>query len=164
LGDVVIATAAVRDETTSGNYIMQEFPATASIEMMTAALTAARESSFHENIHAGIVHSKDSFYAREIKCSFMKDNMDYMSYLKKAGVLVSEMECSIVFTLSSIIGFHLSEGFNVPSNKIISGAVLAVVGDDEVEAIADSEKASLAIERAIDLGFDTFRALYRNES
>ncbi|MGA2654522.1 MAG: nucleoside phosphorylase [Gammaproteobacteria bacterium] len=163
IGDVVIATAAVRDEATSGNYIMLEFPATASIEMMTAALTAARNSKNREHIHAGIVHSKDSFYAREIKCSFMNENKDYMTYLKKAGVLVSEMECSIVFTLSSVIGFHLSEGFNVPHNKIISGAILAVVGTDECEAISDTEKAAEAIESAIELAFNTFKALYKEE-
>ncbi|MFA6037721.1 MAG: nucleoside phosphorylase [Legionellales bacterium] len=160
VGDVVIATAAVRDEDTSGNYMPSEFPATASIEMITAALEAAKNN---ERVHAGIIHSKGSFYAREIKCSFLKENEDYVQYLKKAGVLASEMECSILFILSSIMGFHLAEDFKLPQHKIITGAILAIVGTDE-DAVCETQEAGQSIERAIDLAFETFKQLYVKEA
>ena len=151
-GDVVIASGAVRDDKASWDYIYPEYPAIASFEYVLASHQAAKIIEGTMTVHTGIVHSKSSLYAREMGLSLLAENEQYMSSLKQAGVLVSEMECAQLFILSSLM--RASD----PSRPIFSGAVLAVVGDDE----PFSPKQNLidhAIESAIHLSLETTRQL-----
>src|SRR5438876_1423383 len=59
-GDLVIATAAVRDEGTTPGYVPLGYPAVADFELVAAMLAAAKAAG--QRAHAGIVRSHDSLY------------------------------------------------------------------------------------------------------
>ena len=150
-GDLVIATGAVRDDKASWDYIYKEYPAIASLEFVQACQEASRAmSSTAFKVHTGIVHSKSSLFAREFGFSFIDDNSSYMRTLKRAGVLVSEMECAQLFILSSLhTAFRRSSNSHYPS--ILSGAILAVIGTD-TEYDKDKLMIQKTEEYAIELG------------
>lgn len=161
-GQLVVATGAVRDEHTSMNYIGLEYPAMASTEFVNASLIAGDNLKLMEHIFPGIVHTKDSIFARELGFSHLKENHEYMENLKLAGVVASEMECSHIFVLSSIFNYRATNGFLNLSNSVMAGAILAVVGDDTFKN-SDVNCIDLAVDRAIKLGFETIKVLYALE-
>ena len=59
-GDIVIATAAIRQEGTSREYLPIEFPAAADFSVVSALRDAAAKLGFTH--HIGVIQSKDSFY------------------------------------------------------------------------------------------------------
>lgn len=160
-GSVVIATSAVRDEDTSACYISPSYPAVASIEMINAAHKATELLSLSDVVYSGIVHTKSSFYAREMGQSHLKYNEEYMQSLKNAGVLATEMECSHLFILASLFSHREVQKSGKLSDKILAGGILAVVGDDT--PMSSDDKVDIAIERAISIGFETIKVLAEQE-
>lgn len=150
VGDIVIATGAVRDDKASWDYIYPEYPALASLEYLIAAKRASIAT--HTHPYFGIIHSKSSLYAREFNCSMMPDNENYMNSLRASGVLASEMECAQLFILTSLMRAKLSK-------DILSGCILAIVGDtsafSEDQALIDT-----TIHQVIDLSFQTTKELF----
>ena len=59
-GDIVIATAAIRQEGTSREYLPIEFPAAADFSVVSALRDAAVKLGLTH--HIGVIQSKDSFY------------------------------------------------------------------------------------------------------
>lgn len=106
-GDLVIATAAVRGEGTSNEYLTPDYPAVSDFEVVSALKQAAQKLSsddFGNGYHLGVVHSKDSFYGEvEPDKSAVASDIKYRwnSYLK-AGCLASEMECAAIFSLGLV--------------------------------------------------------------
>lgn len=102
LTDVVIATAAVRDEGTTMHYIPAEYPAVASIDVVCALRNAAQKLGIPA--HTGIVQSKDAFYGEvEPESLPTEEYLRYRWHCWEAGqVLASEMEAAAVFVVSSI--------------------------------------------------------------
>lgn len=127
-GDLIIASAAVRAEGTSYEYLPQGYPAAADFDVVSALVESAEELSSDENgkrYHVGVVHSKDSFYGEvEPDGSAVSDNIKsrWESYLK-CGCLTSEMECAAVFS----VGIARSQ----PDKKIRCGAVLTALWNAE---------------------------------
>ena len=103
-GDLCIASAAVRGEGTTAEYLPPDYPAAADFKVITALAQAAQELSSNETgnmFHVGVVHSKDSFYGEvEPDSSPMAADIKqrWESYLK-CGCLTSEMECAAVFAV-----------------------------------------------------------------
>jgi uridine phosphorylase len=105
-------------------------------------LAASREHA----VKFGIVHSKDSLYAREFRCGPMADeHRIFMDKLRAYGVVASEMEASHLFVLSQVYATQLGQ-------PIRSGCVLGIIGDDA--PFADSALCAQAIERAVDFGME----------
>lgn len=102
IGDVVIATAAVRMECTTRSYLPIEYPAIANIEVVSALLQASKK--LNRKVHLGIVLTTDAFYGNKSEAIWR---------FARANVLSIEMECSAVFTLAGLKGLR-------------SGAILAV--------------------------------------
>jgi uridine phosphorylase len=102
MGDIIIATAAVRADGTTKTYAPVEYPAVADMGVATALIRAAEKLGIRT--HAGIVMTTDSFYA---------EDYDVWS---KARVLSAEMECSAIFTIAGLRGLK-------------AGAILAVDGN-----------------------------------
>ena len=103
-GDLVIATAAIRDEGTSRQYLPLEFPAVADPQIVAAYIEACRRSKIR--YHTGVVHSKDSFYG-EVESSRMPMAEQLQSRWKAwiaGGALCSEMEAATLFIVSSVLG------------------------------------------------------------
>jgi uridine phosphorylase len=101
VGDIVIASAAVRNDGTSRNYVPIEYPAVADFNVTTALFQAAKESK--RKVHFGTVLTSDAFYG----------DVDILKRWSRFNVLSVEMECSAIFTLSKL-------------RKLKAGAILAV--------------------------------------
>ena len=104
MGDIVVASAAVRADGTSRIYAPLEFPAVADFDVSTALLQAAKK--FKSKTHFGVVLSTDAFYG------------DYknLKRWRKFGVLAVEMESSVIFTIAAL-------------KKLKAGSILAVDGN-----------------------------------
>ena len=102
MGDLVVATAAVRADGASKAFMPVEYPAVASFDVVSALLQAARK--LKKKVHLGVVLSSDAFYC---------DDDAAMSRLSEANVMSVEMESSVIFTLAGM-------------KSLRSGAILAV--------------------------------------
>ncbi len=105
MGDIVIATSAVRADGASRAFMPVEYPAVASFEVISALVQAAKR--LEKKAHVGMVWSSDAFYC---------DDPATVSRLSKANVLSVEMECSTIFTLAGM-------------KKLKSGAIMAIDGN-----------------------------------
>ena len=117
-GDIFIATAAVRDDGTSKQYMPIEFPAVASHNVVSSLIRASKNLKIDSKV--GICQSKDSFFGET-----EPDRMPVAPYLdfkwkswQGGGVGASEMEAATLFTLSQI-------------KRIEAGAILAIETSDK---------------------------------
>lgn len=110
VGDLIIATGAVRDEGTSHNYAPGIYPAIAHPDVVAALRTSAdREGARY---HLGLIRSTDSFYEGERK----QEIIDKWRLLRVAAF---EMESSAMFTIASIWGC-LAGSILVPGSNLIT--------------------------------------------
>ncbi len=144
-GQLIVATASVRDEGTALQYVPLAYPAVASHEVvqeMIAALAAEGTSG-----HVGVVQSKDSFYGQTRPGSMptaarLSERWDAW---RKSGVLVSEMECATLFTVAALRGMR-------------AGAILLCVNEPPyVESTSAIEE--LPIEDLVKAAIATVRRL-----
>ncbi len=102
-GDIVIATASIRQDGTGNEYLPIEFPAVADFDAVTALVQAAQKLDLR--YHTGVVHCKDSFYGQHSPSRMpiadqLKDKWN--AYIQ-GGALASEMESSTIFLISGIL-------------------------------------------------------------
>jgi uridine phosphorylase len=149
-GQVVIVTGAVRDEQTSHHYAPAEYPAIADPHAVRALIEGARRAGLADETFLGICHSKASLYGREFgRGPAGEDNLAYTSWLRRCGVIASEMEASALFVLASTAE-PTAETVSRPKATICrAGAVLAVFATDDSQMNFDVGAADLAEERAI---------------
>lgn len=102
-GDIIIASAAVRQEGTGLHYMPIEFPAAADTKVLLNLIHSAEKLSLR--YHSGIVQSKDSFYGQhEPKRMPVEAELIYKwNAWKQAGVLASEMETATLFVVASVL-------------------------------------------------------------
>jgi uridine phosphorylase len=159
-GDLAIATAAVRDDHATTCYLPKEFPAIASYEVVEAAVSATKKIPHTGNVHVGIFHSKDSLYAREFKQGpLAKKNADYMTQLKNAGVIASEMEASMLFTLCNISDARRKNRDLFSKDRILAGAICSVLGEED--DFGDPTMVQKMIQEMIEIGIQSFFELHR---
>jgi uridine phosphorylase len=104
MGDIVIATSAVRADGTSRNYAPIELPAVADFNVTSALVDAAHK--LRQKVHFGPVLTSDAFYGE----------LDNLRLWSKYNVLSVEMESSTIFTLANV-------------KKLKAGSILAVDGN-----------------------------------
>lgn len=115
LGDLVITTGAVRDDGTSRSYVLPEYPAVASWEVVGALVTAARARGVRHAV--GVTWSLDAFYGRNavLGGDGAIESMSFGGYrapelesrivaMRDARVQNCEMESGILLTLASLFG------------------------------------------------------------
>lgn len=122
VGDIIISTGAVRLEGTSKHYVMPEYPAVASYDVVLALIEAAEILGVR--YHVGLTASSDSFYVGQERPGF-KDYLPpfqrgLVQYLRSVNVLNFEMEAALIFTLANIYGLR-------------AGAVCAAIANRETE-------------------------------
>jgi uridine phosphorylase len=128
--DLVVATAAVRDEGTTPGYVPLGYPAVADFELAQSMLAAGRGLNYR--IHAGIVRSHDSLYT-DLHASRMPRREELEQALRvwhRAQVLCNDMESSAIFVLCAL-------------RKLRGGSVLTVVNEPGEEDIEASRVAAL---------------------
>ena len=110
-GDLVIATAAVRDDGTSREYLHESYPAAADFNIVRALADEAAtlcDSTVGNGYHVGVVQSKDSFYGETdpesmpISDALLKRWESYV----RLGCLTSEMECAAIFAVAQTRGVY----------------------------------------------------------
>ena len=128
VGDLVITSAAVRDEGTSPQYMPLAFPAVADLDVTLALREAAERLGVR--YHVGITQSKDSFYGqRQPEPMPVADQL--LSRWKAwiaGGVLCSEMEAAAIFVVSSVL-------------RKRAGGIMLVVGNQELPPLPPEEHA-----------------------
>ena len=153
-GDLVIASAAIRSEGTSKEYLPDEFPAVADFSITSALKISAEKlcsDNEYDRCHVGVVHSKDSFYG-ETNPEDMP--VDYMLLNKwnayvKAGCLTSEMECAAIFSVALARGVR-------------AGAVLTVLWNVERSKNNLPDNIVSSSEKAIKCAIDAMKILIKN--
>lgn len=112
-GDVVIATAAIRQEGTSREYLPIEFPAAANFDIVAALREAARALGLRQ--HTGVIQSKDSFYGeiRPAQQPIAGELLAKWQAWKAAGALTSEMETAALFIVSQVLHVRCGAVLNV---------------------------------------------------
>ncbi len=163
-GDLVVATAAVRDEGSSRAYAPVEVPAVAHPDWVAALVQGARDCGVAERTFAGSVHTKDSLFGREFGYGpLAEEHHRYRETLTSLGVLASEMECAQLFTLAAVHGRNVAPVAAVSASAEIvkCGALLAVIGGET--PFASSEEARAAEQRAVEVALAGLAALWRAE-
>lgn len=154
-GDLCIATAAVRGEGTSYEYLPKDYPAVADFEVVSALKLAAESLSADEDgnrYHVGVVQSKDSFYGETNPETMpVKQFLDerWSGYLK-CGCLTSEMEAAAIFSVAIARGVR-------------AGAVLTAIWNVERSNAGLPDKQCMSSERAIKCSIEAIRYLIKNK-
>lgn len=154
-GDLVIATAAVRGEGTSREYIPIDYPAVADFEVVSALVDSAKTLSDNidgKRYHVGVVQSKDSFYG-EIEPEKMPVK-DYLlerwdAYVR-CGCLTSEMEAAAIFAVAQARGVR-------------AGAVLTALWNVERTKAGLPDTVCKSSERAIKCAIGAIERLVEQE-
>lgn len=158
VGDLVIGTGAVRDEGASRNYVPLEYPSIASPELVLAGQNAARRIGFADRTSCGLVHSKDSLFAREYGVGPMaEESRRYMAILKAAGVVASEMESSHLFVLAMLFSHELAVADGDGLQQVLAGSILGIIGDEG--PFAPAEQAKLTVADSVKLAIETVKEL-----
>jgi len=144
--DLVVATAAVRDEGTTPGYVPLGYPAVADFELVQAMMAAGRAHNYR--IHAGIVRSHDSLYS-DLHAESMPRREALEQALQvwhRSRVLCNDMESSTIFVICSIMGLR-------------GGSVLTVVNEPGEEAIDPKRVASLDLTPMFRVALDAILTL-----
>ena len=150
-GDIVIASSAIRQEGTSKEYVPVEFPAVASIEIVNALRTSAKNLNYVS--HTGTVHCKDSFYGqhnpKKMPVSYELEQK-WQAWIK-AGALASEMETASLFIVASYL--HLK-----------AAAVLTVVWNQERENAGFKGEKNLDVDKEIKVAIEAIKLLIEEDN
>ena len=103
-GDLVVASAAIRMDGTSREYMPLEFPAAADFTVTAALAEAARETG--SRVHVGVVQCKDSFYGQHSPESMATapELTDKWQAWMKGGCLASELESAALYIAAAVRG------------------------------------------------------------
>ncbi|ATF90991.1 nucleoside phosphorylase [Cedecea neteri] len=103
LGDLVIATAAVRDDGTSNMYIAKGYPACADIGLVHHLAQQAKRLGYAS--HCGYVRSHDSFYTER------EDEIN--QFWSGKGILAADMETAPLMVVGALRGLRIASVLNV---------------------------------------------------
>jgi uridine phosphorylase len=151
IGDLVVASGAVRLDGASQAYVRPEYPAVAHPEAVMALVEACESLGYR--YHVGITASTDSWYLGQGRPGF-NDYVPSFSRmllpdLQAAGVLNLEMESSALLTIANVYRLRAGAIFAVVANRIqdtfqvmgVDHAVNAVNRAAVLLAEMDREKA-----------------------
>jgi len=143
IGELIIATGAVREDGASAMYVDKQFPATANFALASTMVDLAKQNEYKH--HVGLVRSHDGFY--------MDEEMDIMRYWSKKNILGSDMETAALFVVGALRGVAVASVLN---NVVLYEGDLKEGINDYVneKALADEGER-----REILLALETFRTL-----
>ena len=142
IGDMVVATAAAREEGTTKRYESAVYPAAPDYDVLSALVDAAEAND--EDIHVGPIVSDDAFYA---------ESEEYVDDWAAANLLAIEMEAAAVFSLARRKGMGAGAICTVDGN-LVEGTQKGADGDEELPP-----KARNNVERAITITLEAAASL-----
>jgi len=143
IGDMVIATAAAKEEGTTKRYESVAYPAAPDFGTTRALVDAAEDRN--EEVHLGPVVTDDGYYA---------ETDEYVADWEAAGLLAVEMEAAALFTVARRHGIRAGALCTVDGNL--------VAGTQKIEAEAGEElpkKARNNVERMITVALEAATSL-----
>ena len=138
IGDVVVATAAAKNEGTTKRYEAVEYPAVADHEVLTALLEATSDTD--ATVHVGPIATDDAYYA---------ETDAYVADWEAAGLLAVEMEAATVFTLARRKGLRAGAICTVDGN-LVAGTQKGTDTEDEELPEAARDTVGRAIDAALE--------------
>ncbi len=142
LGDLIIASGAVRLDGASKAYVRPEYPAAAHPEAVMALVEACESLGYR--YHVGVTASADSWYLGQgrpgLNAYAPSFSKDLLPDLQAAGVLNFEMESSALLTIAGLY-------------KLRAGAIFAVIASrvEDTFQVTGVDKAVAAVNRAATL-------------
>ncbi len=106
-GDLIVATAAARDEGLTGRLVPEGLPAVADLELASAVRAAVVESG--AAARCGVVLTTDLFYPSKVL------GQDWRPW-QAAGVLAVEMELSALYVIAALHGIRAAGLLAVDGN------------------------------------------------
>ncbi|ERH02151.1 MAG: uridine phosphorylase [Halonotius sp. J07HN6] len=142
IGDMVVATAAAKEEGTTKRYESAVYPAAPDHAAVSALVDAAEDNN--EAVHVGPIVSDDAFYA---------ESEAYVEDWEAANLLAVEMEAAAIFSLARRKGMQAGAICTVDGN-LVEGTQKGADGDGELPP-----KAQNNVERAITITLEAATAL-----
>jgi uridine phosphorylase len=136
IGDLIIASGAVRLDGASQAYVRPEYPAAAHPEAIMALVEACEMLGYR--YHVGVTASTDSWYLGQGRPGFNDYETSFsgalLPDLQAAGVLNFEMESSALLTVASVYRLRAGAIFAVVASRIEDTFEVKGV-DDAVNAV-----------------------------
>ena len=142
IGDMIVATAAAKEEGTTKRYESAVYPAAPDYAVLSALVDAAEAND--EDVHIGPIVSDDAFYA---------ESEAYVDDWEAANLLAVEMEAAAVFSLARRKGMGAGAICTVDGN-LVEGTQKGADGDEELPP-----KARNNVERAITITLEAAAGL-----
>ena len=146
VGDLVVATGAVRMDGTGREYAPVEYPAVAHYDVVEALKHAGE--ALGRTVHIGVVQCKDSFYGQH-----EPENMPISRELeadweawKRCGALTSEMESATLFIVGGV-------------RRVRVGTVLLVIGNQTRREMGLEDIQCHDTTRAIETAIEAMKLL-----
>jgi uridine phosphorylase len=142
IGDMIVATAAAKEEGTTKRYESAVYPAAPDYDVLSGLVDAAEAND--EEVHIGPIVSDDAFYA---------ESEAYVDDWEAANLLAVEMEAAAVFSLARRKGMQAGAICTVDGN-LVEGTQKGADGDEELPP-----KARNNVERAITITLEAAAGL-----
>lgn len=149
-GDLIIPTAAIRFEGTTGQYAPAEYPAVSDYDVVSALKESADSLGYHTRL--GVIHCKDSFYGQHTPEEMpVADelNSKWNSFIK-CGALASEMESAALYIIGSI-------------RRVRVGSVILAVANQMREKAGLANPQTFDTEAAISTAVEALRVLIKRD-
>lgn len=153
-GSIIIPTACIREEGTTGEYLPYQFPAVADVEVLNSLQKAADKLGYQYFI--GINRTHDAFYGRSQNIKnwgslFLDTRMKNWAY----PVISSEMEASALFIIALMRGVKAGAVLAVNANpeplkEIVLGKVKFSVPVSKIKTQAAKKSIDKAIKTALE--------------
>jgi uridine phosphorylase len=137
VGDIVLATGAIRDDEVSRRYIPTIFPAVSDFHLLVNLVRSARKLKCL--VHLGIVWTNSSFYT---------EKKYFRRIWHKSPAIAADMETATLFVISSLQ--------NIPAASILS-----IDGSIEGDNIAEDENKVVdnAISRSMEIIVEAIKGM-----
>lgn len=143
-GDLIIHTAALRQDGASEGYVELGYPASASYDVVSALVEACEDLGLA--YHLGLTCSTGSFYCGQARPGLGGFRQSWQESriedLRRARVLSFEMEASLIFTLGNLYGLRTGSICVAVANRITDQMVST--GVDRAIAAANRAVTILA--------------------
>lgn len=131
MGDIVIPTAAVRDEGVTRYYAPKKYPAVADYRVVAALVDAAKAAG--KTVHTGIIRTTDGFYPSQRIEKYVRKYSDL-------GVLSVEQEVSAILTIAGARGCYAGASLVAIGNLVtglhsFNGDAVELVDNDYFDQI-----------------------------
>ncbi|WP_156300397.1 nucleoside phosphorylase [Streptobacillus canis] len=136
-GDIVIATAAAKEEGVSNIYVPVSFPAVADLDVTNKLIEISKKTGI--KVHNGIIVTQGAFYG-----GLLETNTELQA---KAGAIALEMEVAALYTAASMYGVKSGSILAVDGNAL---AVLNSAEDND----PDPELLKNTVEKCAEIALD----------